>query len=138
MELPWLIQGNFNRVQRLMFFQVNVSRSFTERFQAGQSQIARYDPRGRPVKYNPEEEDNAEEEGDVDQEHLVVAYVSDEESDQEFDHPNDVEDGVELGDDIDDEYITENNVDDDADMIDPFNNNDSGPDDDIDEEVDDE
>ena len=39
--------------------------------------------------------------------------MSDEESDQEVNHPNDVADDFELGDDIDDEYITENDIDDD-------------------------
>ena len=122
-----------------MFYQVNVSRYFTERFHAGQSQIARYDPRGRPVKYNAvEEEDNVEEEGDAYQEQLVLNVdVSDEESNHEIDHPNDVADDFELGDDINDEYITKNHFDDDDDMSDPFNNNDFGPDDDTNEEVDD-
>ena len=74
----------------------------------GCSYIVRYDPRGRPVKYNlVEEEENVEEEGDVDQEKLALAYVLDQESNQEVDNPNDVEDDFELGDDIDDEYITE-------------------------------
>ena len=92
---------------------------------AGWSYIVRYDPRGRLVKYNAEKEDNVKEEVDADNEQLVVVDVSDEESDQEFDHPNDVEDGVELGDDIDDEYITKNDIDDDANMIGSCNDNDS-------------
>ena len=85
------------------------------------SYIVRYDPRGRSVKYNPlEEEDNVEEEGDADQEQLGSTDVLDEESDQEFNHPNSIADDFELGDDIDDEYITENDVD----MRDPFNDSD--------------
>ena len=44
----------------------------------GWSYIIRYDPRGRPIKYNLEEEDNFEEEGDADQAQLVVVDVSDE------------------------------------------------------------
>ena len=105
--------------------------------------IVRYDPRGRPIKYNAvEEEDNVEEEGDAYQEQWVAGVdVSDEESDQEDDHPNDVADNVIVSDDIDDEYITKNDVYNDADMRDPFNDNDSGPDDDtyvdVDEEYDD-
>ena len=35
---------------------------------AGWSYIVRYDPRGRSIKYNAEEEDNVEEEGDAYQE----------------------------------------------------------------------
>ena len=67
----------------------------------GWSYIVRYDPRGRPVKYNAvEEEDNVEEEGDVYQEQLVSVDVSDEEFDQEVDHTNDIADDFELGDDI--------------------------------------
>ena len=58
-------------------------------------------------------------------------------SDEEFDHPNDIENNVVLSDDIDDEYITKNDVDDYVDMSDPFNDSDSGPDDDTYEEVDD-
>ena len=69
---------------------------------------------------------------------MADPYVSDEESNQEFDHPNDVADDFVLGDDIDDEYITKNYIDDDVDMSDPFNEySDFGLDDDIDEEDDD-
>ena len=48
----------------------------------GWSYIVRYDPRGRPAKYNAEKEDNVEEEGDADQEHLATANVLDKEFDQ--------------------------------------------------------
>ena len=77
---------------------------------AGWSYIVRYDPRGRPIKYNElQEEYNVGEEGDSDQEQLTFQVdVLDEESDQEVDHPNDVVDDFELSDDIDDEYITKN------------------------------
>jgi hypothetical protein len=46
----------------IMFFQVNVNKSFTQRFQGKRdwSFVVRYDPRGRPVKYNIEEEDDIE------------------------------------------------------------------------------
>ena len=95
------------------------------------SYIVRYDPRGRPIKYNPlEEEDNVEEEGDADQEQLATEDVSNEEFDQEVDHPNDVADDFELSDDIEDECITENEFDDDVDMSDPFNDSDFELDDD--------
>jgi hypothetical protein len=30
MDLPWLVQGHLNWVQSLMFFQVNVSKHFTQ------------------------------------------------------------------------------------------------------------
>ena len=49
------------------------------------SYIIRYDPRGIIVKYNVEEEDNVEEEGDADQEQLAITDVLDEESDEEVD-----------------------------------------------------
>ena len=54
----------------------------------GWSYVVRYDPRGRPVKYNHvEEEYNFEEEDDdVDQEQ-VAPYVLDEEA-KEVNHPN--------------------------------------------------
>ena len=51
--------------------------------------------------------------------------MSDEEPDQEDDHPNDVADNDIVSDDIDYEYITENDIDDDVDMSDPFNDSDS-------------
>ena len=56
--------------------------------------------------------------------------VSNEESDQDVDHPKDVADDFVLNDYIDDEYITENYFDDDSDMRDPFNDSGSEPDDD--------
>ena len=83
------------------------------------------------VKHNlDQEEDNVEEEGDVDKEQLDPIDVSYEESNEEVDHPNDVADNEIDIDDIDDEYITKNDFDDDVDMSDPFNDRDSGPDDD--------
>jgi hypothetical protein len=33
MDLPWLIQGHLSRVEKPMFFQANVRRSFIHRFQ---------------------------------------------------------------------------------------------------------
>ena len=59
---------------------------------AGWSYIVRYDPRRILVKYNAlEEEDIVEEEGDTDQEQLAIDVdMSDEESYQEVDNPNDV------------------------------------------------
>ena len=66
------------------------------------SYIVRYDPRGRLVKYNPKDEENVKEEGDVDQEQLDTIDVLDEESNEEFDqNPNDVADDFVLSDDID-------------------------------------
>ena len=83
-DLPWLIKGHLNQVHSLMFFQVKQVFYSEVPGKAGWSYIIRYDPRGRPVKYNVvEEEDNVEEEGDADQEQLDVDIdVSDEESDQ--------------------------------------------------------
>ena len=93
---------------------------------AGWSYIVRYDPRGRPVKYNLEEEDNVKEEDDTNHEELATVDVSYVEYDQEVDHPNDVAYDFVLSDDIDDEYISKNDIDDDACMTDPFSNSNSG------------
>jgi hypothetical protein len=104
----------------------------------GWSYIVRYDPRGRPVKYNHvvEHEDNNEEE-DHDyayQEQVFVVDVSNEEA-EEVDHPNVGDD--DLIDDIDN-YISKNDIDDDVDMNEPFTNIDSEPDLDRDVELDEE
>ena len=56
--------------------------------------------------------------------------MSEEESDQEVDHPNDVADNEIDINDIDDEYLTENDFDQYSDMSDIFNDSDSEPDDD--------
>jgi hypothetical protein len=107
---------------------------------AGWSYVVRYDPRGRPVKYNHvvEDEDNNEEEDHdyEDQEQVAhVVDVSDEEF-EEVDHPNVGDD--DLIDDIDN-YSSENDVDDDVDRNEPFTNYiDSEPDPDTDVELDEE
>ena len=81
----------------------------------GWSYIVRYNPRGRPVKYNV-----VEEEGDADQEQLHINIdVLDEESDQEVDHPNDVEEY-----DIDGEYLTKTDFDHYPNTSDLFNDSD--------------
>ena len=49
---------------------------------------------------------------------------------QEDDHPNDVAKNDVVSDDIDDEYISENGIDDDVDMSNPFNDSNYEPDDD--------
>jgi hypothetical protein len=89
----------------------------------GWSYVVRYDPRGRPVKYNHivEDEDNNEEENHDYEDQDKVAHVVDVsyEEVEEVDHPN-VEDD-DLIDDIDN-YISENDVDDDVDMNGPFTN----------------
>jgi hypothetical protein len=100
---------------------------------AGWLYIVRYDPRGRPVKYNVPEEDDIEEEEDAEEHEVDV--LSDEEVEEV---EPDVDDNV-LDDDIDDDII-ENDIDDDVDMANPFNV-DSEPDDtdvELDEEEDDE
>jgi hypothetical protein len=141
MDLPWLIQGHLNQVQSLMFFQVNVSKYFTQRYlvKIGWSYVVRYDPRGRPVKYNHvvEDEDNNEEEDHdyADQEQVAhVVDVSDEEV-EEVDHPNVGDD--DLIDDIDN-YSSKNDIDDDVDRNEPFTNINSEPDPDTDVELDEE
>jgi hypothetical protein len=70
----------------------------------------------------------------ADKEQVVVVDVSDKE-DEEVDHPNVVDD--DLIDDIDN-YISENDVDDDVDMNEPFTNIDYEPDPDTDVELDEE
>ena len=64
--------------------------------------------------------------------------VSDEEYDQEVDHPNDVADNEIDIHDIDDEYLTKNDIDHDFDMSNIFNDSDSELDDDIYVELDEE
>jgi hypothetical protein len=90
---------------------------------AGWSFVVRYDPRGRPVKYNiVEEENDLEEEYDAEEQVVDVADVSDE--DLEGDEPN-VLVGVNayLDDDIHDEDIFLRNeyIDDDVDKVNPYN-----------------
>jgi hypothetical protein len=106
---------------------------------AGRSYVVRYDPRGRPVKYNhvAKDEDNNEEE-DHDYEYQEqVAHVVDmlDEEFEEVDHPNVGDD--DLIDDIDN-YSSENDVDDDVDRNEPFTNIDFEPDPDTDVELDEE
>jgi hypothetical protein len=106
---------------------------------ASWSYVVRYDPRGRPVKYNhvvEDEDNNEEEEHDYAYQEQVahVVDVSDEEV-EEVDHPN-VGDN-DLIDDIDN-YISENDVDDDVDMNEPFTNTNSEPNPDTDVELDEE
>jgi len=90
---------------------------------AGWSFVVRYDPRGRPVKYNiVEEENDLEEEDDVEEQVADVAYVSDEEP--EGDEPNVLVGGnAYLDDDIHDEDILLGNeyIDDDVDTVNPYN-----------------
>ena len=78
------------------------------------SYVVRYDPRGRPVKYNhvAEDEDNNEEEDHGYEYQEQVAHVVDvlDKEFEEVDHPNVGDD--DLIDDIDN-YSRENDVDDD-------------------------
>jgi hypothetical protein len=106
---------------------------------AGWSYVVRYDPRGRPVKYNhvaKDEDNNEEEDHDYEYQEQVahVVDVSDEEF-EEVDHPNVGDD--DLIDDIDN-YSSKNDVDDDVDRNEPFTNIDSEPDPDTDVELDEE
>jgi hypothetical protein len=90
---------------------------------AGWSFVVRYDPRGRPVKYNiVEEENDLEEEDDAEEQVADVADVSDEEP--EGDEPNVLVGGnADLDDDIHDEDILLGNeyIDDDVDTVNPYN-----------------
>ena len=80
---------------------------------SGWSYVFIYDPTGRRVKYNVEEEDNIEEQDDVEEQ---VAYVSDQEHEKV--EPN-VGDNVVLEDDVDEDML-KNDIDDDADIVNPF------------------
>jgi hypothetical protein len=106
---------------------------------AGWSYVVRYDPRGRPVKYNHVAEDgdnNEDEDHDYEYQKQVahVVDVSDEEF-EEVDHPNVGDD--DLIDDINN-YSSENGVDDDVDRNEPFTNINSEPNPDKDVELDEE
>jgi hypothetical protein len=93
--------------------------------------VVRYDPRGRPIKYTIDEEDDIEEEDDV-LELEQEEYGSTDEEDEEAEDNAPV-----LDDDIDEDMLeNENDDDDDDDIINPFNNV-SEPDADTDIELDD-
>jgi hypothetical protein len=94
--------------------------------------VVRYDPRGRPVKYIVDEEDDIEEEDDVELE--KEEYGSTDEEDRE-DEPGVGDNAPVLDDDIDEDML-ENDIDDDDDIINPFNIV-SEPDVDTDVELDD-
>jgi hypothetical protein len=94
--------------------------------------VVRYDPRGRPVKYIVDEEDDIEEEDDVELEQ--EEYGSTDEEDRE-DEPGVGDNAPVLDDDIDEDML-ENDIDDDDDIINPFNIV-SEPDVDTDVELDD-
>jgi hypothetical protein len=79
--------------------------------------VVRYDPRGRPVKYTIDEEDDIEEEDDV-LELEQEEYGSTDEEDEE-----DEDNAPVLDDDIDEDMLeNDNDDDDDDDIINPFNN----------------
>ena len=89
---------------------------------SGWSYIVRYDPIGRPVKYNhvDDEDNHEEEEDDYDsyREQVATVNVFDEEF-EEVDHPNVVY--YDLIDDVND-YIREDAIDDDVDVNEHFMN----------------
>ena len=79
--------------------------------------VVRYDPRGRSVKNNVDEEDDIEEEYDIEIE--KEEYGLTDEEDRE-DEPG-VGDNVPVLDDYINEDMVENDIDDDDDIINPFN-----------------
>ena len=83
--------------------------------------VVRYDPRGRPVKYtHVQEEDDIEEEDDS-PDHTQLednAGLTDEEDKE--DHDPCVGDNAVLDDDVD-KNMLENDIDDDDDIVNPFN-----------------
>jgi hypothetical protein len=79
--------------------------------------VVRYDPRGRPVKYTIDEEDDIEEEDDVELE--KEEYGSTDEEDREYELGVG-ENAPVLDDDIDEDML-KNDIDDDDDIVNPFN-----------------
>jgi hypothetical protein len=94
--------------------------------------VVRYDPRGRPVKYIVEEEDDIEEEDDAPETEKEDGSTDKEDGEDE---PG-VGDNAVLDDDVDEDML-ENDIDDDDDIINPFNII-SEPDDDTNVELDEE
>jgi hypothetical protein len=79
--------------------------------------VVRHDPRGRPIKYTVDEEDDIEEEDGIELEKEEYGstnekYIEDERG---------IRDNVPVIDDDIDEYMLENDIDDDDDIINPFN-----------------
>jgi hypothetical protein len=101
--------------------------------------VVRYDPRGRPIKYTHlQEEDDIEDQEDdsTDQTEPEDHGGSTDEEDEE-DHDPGIGDNIAILDDDVDENMLENDIDDDDDIINPFNIV-SEPDDDTDVEFDEE
>jgi hypothetical protein len=85
--------------------------------------VVRYDPRGRPIKYTHlHEEDNIkyQEDDSIDQTELEYHGGSIDEEDEE-DHDPSVGDNIAILDDDVDENMLKNDIDDDDDIINPFN-----------------
>jgi hypothetical protein len=105
MDLPWLIQGHLSQGTKTYVLPSQCEQVFYSEVpgKVGWSYIVRYDPRGRPVKYNVPEEDDIEEEEDAEEHEVDVP------SDEEVEEVEpDVDDNV-LDDDIDDDII-ENDI----------------------------
>jgi hypothetical protein len=102
--------------------------------------VVRYDPRGRPIKYTHlQEEDDIEDQEDDSTEYQTEPEDhggSTDEEDEE-DHDLGIGDNIAIPDDDVDENMLENDIDDDDDIINPFNIV-SEPDDDTDVEFDEE
>jgi hypothetical protein len=99
--------------------------------------VVRYDPRGRPVKYtHVQEEDDIEEEDDSPDQTEPEDHAGSTDEEDEEDHDPGVGDNAVLDDDVD-ENMLENDIDDDDDIVNPFNTV-SEPDDDTDVEFDEE
>ena len=108
-----------------MFFQANVEQVFYSNVPGERdwSFVVRYDPRGRPIKYTHlQEEDDIEDQEDdsTDQTELEDHGGSTDEEDEE-DHDPGVGDNIAILDDDVDENMLENDIDDDDDIINPFN-----------------
>ena len=67
MDLPWLIQGCLSQEQSPMFFQCEQVFYSEVLGKAGWLFVVRHDSRGRPIKYNVEDdnEEGIEEDADV-------------------------------------------------------------------------
>jgi hypothetical protein len=84
--------------------------------------VVRYDPRGRPVKYtHVQEEDDIEEEDDYPYQRELEDHVGSTDKEDEEDHDAGIGDNIAVLDDDVDDNMLENDIDDDDDIVNPFN-----------------
>jgi hypothetical protein len=85
--------------------------------------VVRYDPRGRPVKYThlQEEDDIEDQEDDLSDQIEPKDHAGSIDEEDEEDHDPGVGDNIAILDDDVDENMLENDIDDDDDIVNPFN-----------------